>query len=246
MASAPSPSSAGREGSSGKPRRVGRETLSGLVLVYGPGPGLGKSALGRALTERLISQGIPARLIEEHEITTHPAFRGYVRGAAAGRADDAATLIEACRRFVSELGDQCSEITVLDSVLPCWDWLYSAGCSDAEVSAFSRALAGMLATLHPVLVFVEGDLEVALSRAIEDRGMDWALDLAQLRTGRRDLDALGSYFRRLRAGSERMLAFWPHRVVRVDTVRQDLRSCVDQVEVISRGMGTNTRVRGGT
>lgn len=193
MASASSPSSAGSEGSS--------ETLPRVVLVYGPGPGLGKSTLGRALTGGLISQGVPARLVEEHEITAYPAFRGYVQGVEAGRADDTATLIEACRRFVSELDGRGPEIAMLD---------------------------------------------VALSRAVEDRGMDWALGLAATRAGRRDLDALLSYFRRLREGSERMLALWPHRVVRVDTVGQGLRSCVDGAEAILRATGTGKRMRGGT
>lgn len=196
--------------------------------MYGPGPGLGKSTLGRALVEKFISRGLSARLVCEYEVTDHPAFRGYVQSAEAGRADDTAALIEACRRFVAEIDVCGSEIIVLDSVIPCWDWLYSAGCTDTEVSAFSRVLAGVVSPLRPMLVFVEGDLHVALSRAIEDRGMDWALDLAERRVGRRDLDALGSYFRRLRAGSERMLELWPHRVFRVDTVTQDLRSCADQ------------------
>ena len=200
----------------------------GLVLVYGPGPGLGKSTLGRALAKSLSGRGRPARFYGEEEVPTRPAFREYVRRVRTGRADDTAALIEACDRFVVELRSRPSETAVVDSVLPCWDWLYSAGCSDAEVSDFSRNLASMLYPLRPVLVLVEGDPDAAFSRAVEDRGRDWALDLAELRTGLRDLDALDSYVRRLRVGAEKMLALWPHRVVRVDAVGLNLGSCVER------------------
>lgn len=199
------------------------------MLVYGPGPGLGKSTLGRALTGRLVEQGYSACFFEEHEVTAHLAFRDYVQSVEAGRAGDTATLVEACRRFVARLRDRRPEIAVLDSLLPCWDWLYSAGCSDAEVSNFSLMLAEALSPPRPVLVYVDGDLDAAMSRAVEERGIDWALDLCDSRTGMRDLDALGAYFLRLRTGAEQMLALWPHPVIRVDTVTRDLRSCVDQV-----------------
>lgn len=183
-------------------------TFPKAVLVYGSGSGLGKSTLGRALVERLYAQGLSARFVGEEETLSLPAFRE--------------------RRFAAEIRSEASEVAVVDSMLPCWDWLYSAGCSDEEVRAFSLALADVLSPLNPVIVFVEGDLDSALSRAISDRGLGWALDLAELRTGRRDLGALRLYFRLLRAGAKRMLVVWPHRVVRVDTLALDLWSCVEE------------------
>jgi hypothetical protein len=202
--------------------------LPQVILIYGPGSGLGKSTLSRDLTKRLSDHGSTCRLFAEEEVLTHSAFQSYIGAIKAGRASDMEALLEACRQFVTDLSHWETQFVVVDSVLPAWDWLFSAGCSPAEVSSFSLTLAEMLAPIRTTLVYVRGDLDVALSRATADRGEEWVHGLATLRTGNRDIQELRSYFLRLQDGAESMLRSWPYRSVDVDTVVSDLPSCVDR------------------
>ncbi|MBI1742194.1 hypothetical protein HYR54_03900 [Candidatus Acetothermia bacterium] len=197
-----------------------------VLLVYGAGSGLGKSTLACALVQWMESRGLSTRLFSEECATEHPAFRAYVRQVQTGNAGDAATLLKCCDRFIAELLNSSADVVVLDSLLPCWDWLYSAGASDEVVADFTDDLKALLSKLRPVLLLVEGDVDQALERAIEDRGIEWALDLAERRAGQRDRDSLQAYFQTLRAGTGRAMSRWNYPVVRVDTVVEGLESAV--------------------
>lgn len=198
-----------------------------VLLVYGAGSGLGKSTLAGAIATRLQSEGTSTSLFTEESAVHDPAFRAYAEQVRAGNGADARVLLECCERFVADLAHRDAEVAVVDSLLPCWDWLYSAGATDAVVFKFTKRLTDLLRGLRPILVLVEADLLVALRRAVGERGNAWALDLAQLRTGARDRTLLHTYFRDLRAATERAVAHWDHPIVRVDTEAQCLEASVD-------------------
>ena len=196
------------------------------LFVYGAGSGLGKSTLAGALVQQFESQGHEAFLFPEECALELPAFQTYVQRVQAGDSCDTTTLLECCTKFITDLTRGDADIIVLDSLLPCWDWLYSAGADDAAVFAFTDAINALLGALRPVLVLVEGDLDRALDRAIEDRGINWALDLAEHRIGRRDRESLSEYFRALRLGTNRAVSSWNYEVIRINTVDCDLESSV--------------------
>lgn len=199
------------------------------VFVYGAGSGFGKSTLLGALTERLESLALSVARFPEECAPELPAFHTYVQQVRVGNGGDTATLLDGCSNFVTNLMSIDAGIIVLDSLLPCWDWLYSAGADDTTVSTFTNDINGLLSELRPVLVLVEGDLDKALARAIKDRGIDRVLEMAEYRTGERDYQSLREYFRALRLGTDRVISSWKYRVIRVDTAAYDLESSVQHI-----------------
>ncbi len=200
-----------------------------LVLIYGPGSGFGKSTLGQALTEALLKEIDDVVFYEEHDVSKMPVFQDYVAKVESGAGDDTDSLLACCTAFLSGLTNNQSQIVVMDSTLPCWDWLFSAGCSEQVVGAFTRKLCSQLAVLNPFLVIVEGDLETALARAIGDRSEEWGLNLAEARMGNRNLDLLLEYFCMLRKGMEAVLPVWEYKMMRVDTVDQAIEKSVKNI-----------------
>lgn len=199
------------------------------IFVYGAGSGLGKSTLAGALVQRFESQAHAVSLFPEECTLELPAFQAYVQQVQAGNSCDTTTLLECCTKFVADLIRSDADIIVLDSLLPCWDWLYSAGADDAVVFMFTDAMNELLREVRPALVLVEGNLDRALDRAVEDRGINWLLDLAEHRSGRRDRESLSKYFRNLRLGTNRSIPYWKHEIIRVDVVANDLELSVEYV-----------------
>ncbi len=193
-----------------------------LILFYGAGSGLGKSTLAAGLTAQLLQSGKKARLVEEHDIYTIQVFEPYVQRVQQGYADDAVTLALCCKRYVQQLEECLPETAVLDSILPCWDWLLSADCALDAVVRFSDELQKQLAKLNPLLVIVEGDYDRALARAIAERGETWVLDQAEARTGERCIGAFRDYQKQLRVAMEPLWASWRYEYVCVNTTDQGI------------------------
>lgn len=199
------------------------------IFVYGAGSGLGKSTLAGALVQHFESQGHVVSLLPEECASELPAFQAYVQQVKLGYSCDTTTLLECCTKLVADLVRSDANIIVLDSLLPCWDWLHSAGADDAVVLAFTDAVRELLSEMRPTLVMVEGDLDRALDRATEDRGVNWAHDLAEHRTGRRDRESLSEYFHALRVGTNRLVPYWGHKIIRIDAVANNLEASVRHV-----------------
>jgi hypothetical protein len=202
--------------------------LHRLILVYGPGCGLGKSTLSIRLFEQVRVQGFPARLVREEEVLRIPEFSEYVRQVENGNGDDSATLLDCCRAFVADLERRQPEISVLDSILPCWDWLFTAKCTYDVVESFSQNLSDLMRELEPILVYVEGDIQTALSRAIADRGETWALNLAKARTGKRQIADLMVYLTELRSAADAMVESWYYDTIRVNTIENSVEEAVNE------------------
>lgn len=87
----------------------------------------------------------------------------------------------------------------------------------------------LLYNLRPVLVFVEGDLEAGLSRAIADRGEVWALNLATERAGNSQIEGLIEYFMNLREAANAMLELWFYDVIRVNTIECSIQAATNKI-----------------
>ena len=186
-----------------------------LLLIYGSGSGLGKSTLAREAARFLSSRNIDWRLIAEED-APRGFFSRYAACCAKGAADDTAVLLECAGAFLEDCG-RFEGVTVADSILPCWDWLASAGCPTERIEAFTEDLVERVEGLRTGLVLVEGDVAAGLERAISDRGREWAVELARLRTGSDDLAELLAYFAKLRAATDTMLPAWPGPRLQLDT-----------------------------
>ncbi len=202
-----------------------------LILIYGAGSGFGKSTLGLALSRSLLELGQEADFFEEHDISGMKTMDKYVSRVHDGDGDDTETLLACCGALAAELlADGANTKTVImDSLLPGWDWLSAADCDRQPMHRFTIDLCSVLKDLNPLLVIVEGDIHLALSRACKDRGDEWGYRLADARTGERSMESLLKFFEKLRTAMEEMLPFWKFTLVRVNTTSQSLDECLKMV-----------------
>jgi hypothetical protein len=63
-----------------------------------------------------------------------------------------------------------------------------------------------MAKLNPIQIFLTGDTEIFLKRAIKDRGENWARNLAQERCTSDDIQDLIAYFDEMREIASELLA----------------------------------------
>lgn len=200
-----------------------------LILIYGAGSGFGKSTLGYKLTDCLVNLGKSVDFFEEHDIAKMKEMQPYVGQVKAGRGDDAQTLINCCKKLSLTLAQNESEFIILDSLLPCWDWLAAAECPQDEIDQFTTNLCEAIKSFSPLLVLIEGDLTQALARAVSDRGEEWGLTLAEKRMGERSLEALVQFFVILRDVSNRTLPFWGFDLLRVNTIDNSIDATVNLI-----------------
>jgi hypothetical protein len=208
---------------------IWEQICPGAVLVYGPGCGMGKSTNASALTRKLAAKKIPARLVRENEILGLDSFADHIQQVERGRGHDTKTLLKSCRLFIGDLQYRSPEIAVLDSILPCWDWLSTADCSDTAIASFTGELCELLSPLNPLLVFLEGDLNIGLNRALANRGTQRALNLAEERKDRRDINALREYLCSMRETAEQMLSHWEYDIIRVESTQFTLEASVEKI-----------------
>jgi len=197
-------------------------------MFYGAGSGSGKSTLSRAVYQKLFSHGMSATHVPEEAMLISQEFRPYMNAVQKGEGWDTDTLWKSCVAFL-ETCRSSSSVHVTDSILPCSDWLLTAGVQPEKVSSFTEKLADAMNDLPSMFVLVECDARVALDRAIVDRGDDWARSLAINRCGSDDLDELLGYFAALQEVGKQVWSSWPHRKIKVNTTEDALQSCVDEI-----------------
>ena len=74
-----------------------------------------------------------------------------------------------------------------------------------------------------------GDTEILLTRAIKDRGENWARSLAQERCTSDDIQDLITYFNEMREVANELLAEWQFKKVVLDTTKHDLPTCAKEI-----------------
>ena len=199
-----------------------------LLLFYGPGSGSGKSTLSRLIHDVLQQRGIKTKYVAESDVLHLEAFAPYVEAVKQDNPGDVKVLLSSCERFIDAC-DQSDQVYVVDSILPCTDWLVTAGCTRQQVRQFNTQLNRFMTKLNPIQIFLMGDTESFLKRAIAHRGENWAKRLAQERCNSDDIRDLMAYFNEMKEVAFELLAEWQFKKVVLDTTEHDLSTCAEEI-----------------
>ena len=199
-----------------------------LILFYGPGSGSGKSTLSRLIHDVLQQEGIRTKYIAENDVLHLDAFAPYVEEVKGDNPGDVKALLSSCERFIDGC-NQSDQVYVVDSLLPCTDWLVTAGCTREQVRRFNTQLNRLMTPLNPIQIFLTGATETFLKRAVTDRGEDWAKRLAQERCNSDDIRDLITYFNEMKEVAFEFLAEWQFKKIVLDTTKHDLPTCAKEI-----------------
>ena len=199
-----------------------------LLLFYGPGSGSGKSTLSRLIHDVLEQKGVKTKYIAESDVLDLEAFAPYVAEVQQSNPGAVKMLLSSCEHFIDAC-DQSDRVYVVDSILPCTDWLVTAGCTGQQIRHFHTELNRLMTKLNPIQIFLTGDTEILLKRAITDRGENWAKHLAQERCNSNDIQDLIAYFNEMKEVAFELLAEWPFQKVVLDTTKHDLPICAEEI-----------------
>ena len=199
-----------------------------LILFYGPGSGSGKSTLSRLVHDVLQQEGVRTKYIAESDVLHLDAFAPYVEEVKRNNPGDVQVLLSSCECFIDTC-NQSDRVYVVDSILPCTDWLVTAGCTRGQIRQFNTQLNQLMIQLSPIQIFLTGDTEILLKRAITDRGENWAKHLAQERCNSNDIQDLIAYFNEMKEVAFELLAKWPFQKVVLDTTKHDLPICAKEI-----------------
>ena len=86
-----------------------------------------------------------------------------------------------------------------------------------------------MAKLNSIQIFLTGDTEIFLKRAIKDRGENWARRLAQERCTSDDIQDLITYFNKMREIASELLAESPFEKIVLDTTKYDLPTSTKEI-----------------
>ncbi len=199
-----------------------------LILFYGPGSGSGKSTLSRFLHDTLQQKGIRTKYVAESDVLHLDAFAPYVEEVKKRNPGNTKVLLATCARFINAC-NQSDQVYVVDSILPCTDWLVTAGCTRQQVRRFNAQRTPLMTELNPIQIFLTGDTEAFLERAIKDRGEGWAKRLAHERCNSDDIRDLIAYFNEMKEVAIELLAEWPFEQIVLDTTKHDLSTCTQEI-----------------
>ena len=199
-----------------------------LILFYGPGSGSGKSTLSRLIHDGLQQKGVETKYVAESDVLHLDAFVPYVEEVKQNNPGDVQVLLSSCKRFIDAC-TQSDQVYVVDSILPCTDWLVTAGCTKQQIKHFNTQLNRLLPKLDPIQIFLTGDAETFLTRAITNRGENWARHLAQERCNSDNLRDLIAYFNEMKEVAFELLNEWPFQKIVLDTTTRDLPTCAAEI-----------------
>ena len=144
-----------------------------LVSVWGAAPGVGKSTLCTGLSRSLSGAGLRVDHFREEEILSRPQFAAVAEEFGATGAVGPGTLVAATERFVESVPARGDDVVIADALVPFVPTLLAMGQGEEAIDTFMADLTGVLAPVRPVVVFLDGDAGVALSRAVEREGPEW-------------------------------------------------------------------------
>ena len=205
-----------------------------LIIVYGASPGTGKSTLSSRLRQALADDGQPVQWLYEDDVLHVDYFAPvmtYMRGEGALEMPDA------CLAATANLIAACAEgdtIVISDSILPYYDWLFAADYAYPAVSTFSATLYELLRPLHPLVVYLQANVEIALTRAVAQRGAAWLHDniafmntwVANQSQPISDLASAIAYIRRADERKVQLFSEWPGDVFWLDSMVHSAAACV--------------------
>ncbi|MER6287209.1 hypothetical protein [Streptomyces sviceus] len=144
-----------------------------LITVWGAAPGVGKSTLCAGLSQWLAGTDLQVDHFREEEILTRPQFAAVAQEFKATGSVEPGTLIAATARFVDAVVANGDDVVIADALMPFVPTLLAMGHGEETIDAFMTDLTEVLARVRPVMVFLDGDAESALSRAATREGEQW-------------------------------------------------------------------------
>lgn len=144
-----------------------------LVTVWGASPGMGKSTLCSGLSRWLAETGLRVDHFREEEILTRPQFAAVAEEFKATGTVELETLIAATAMFVDAVVASGDDVVIADALMPFVPTLLAMGHGEETIDGFMTDLTEVLARVRPVMVFLDGNAEFALSRAATREGEQW-------------------------------------------------------------------------
>ncbi|MFD3475777.1 hypothetical protein [Streptomyces sp. NPDC058695] len=144
-----------------------------LITVWGASPGVGKSTLCAGLSQWLADAGLRVDHFREEEILTRPQFAAVAEDFKAAGTVELGTLISATAQFVDSVLASGDDVVIADALVPFVPSLLAMGHGEDTIDAFMTDLTEVLAPVCPVMVFLDGNAETALSRAARREGGRW-------------------------------------------------------------------------
>jgi thymidylate kinase len=144
-----------------------------LITVWGASPGVGKSTLCAGLSRWLADAGLRVDHFREEEILTRPQFAAVAEQFEATGAGGLGTLIATTAAFVDSVLATGDDVVIADALMPFVPTLLAMGHGEETIDAFMTDLTDVLAPVCPVMVFLDGNAEAALSRAARREGEQW-------------------------------------------------------------------------
>lgn len=144
-----------------------------LITVWGASPGVGKSTLCAGLSRWLVDAGLRVDHFREEEILTRPQFAAVAGEFKATGAVGLETLIATTAEFVDSVLATGDDVVIADALVPFVPTLLAMGHGEETIDAFMADLTEVLAPVRPVMVFLDGNAEAALSRAARRGGEQW-------------------------------------------------------------------------
>ena len=140
-----------------------------LIAVFGAAPGIGKSTVCTALAATLSSNGVRVEHFREEDLFGRSAFADFAAGFTADGTIDMAKLVDST---ICYLDSVAADVIVMDALIPYVPTLLALGYDEPEIDEVIDGLAARIAHVPTEFVFLDGDPEAALIRAIarEDEG----------------------------------------------------------------------------
>ncbi|MEU0071520.1 hypothetical protein ABZ027_18520 [Streptomyces sp. NPDC006332] len=134
---------------------------------------MGKSTVSAGLSRWLADTGLRVDHFREEEILDRPQFAAVAEEFRTTGTVGLGTLIAATARFVDAVVASEDDVVIADALVPFIPTLLAMGHGEEAIDAFMNDLTEALAPLCPVMVFLDGSAEAALSRAARREGEGW-------------------------------------------------------------------------
>lgn len=141
--------------------------------MFGAAPGVGKSTVCASLAASLVSDGLRVEHFREEDLFNRTPFAEFAAEFSADGTIDMTKLVDAT---VAYLDDVDADVVVMDALIPYMPTLLALGYDEPAIDAVIDGLTARIANTTIEFVFLDGDPEAALTRAIarEDDGwIDW-------------------------------------------------------------------------
>ncbi|KUN60903.1 hypothetical protein [Streptomyces griseorubiginosus] len=144
-----------------------------LITVWGASPGVGKSTLCAGLSSWLSGRGLRVDHFREEEVLSRPQFAAVAAEFETTGRVRPEMLIGATASFVDAVVASGDDVVIADALMPFVPTLLAMGQDAETIDTFMTDLSEVLAPLRPVMVFLDGNAESALSRAVAREGEQW-------------------------------------------------------------------------